>query len=128
MKIRWLMLGVCTAIGVAVATSVDAEIIITTNMGGADAEVREEQVTADAETGAVSGVNRGAQVELATRIKDDVTVSGTTITDANPVGDNSSIMFMKFNISTLPAANDPFWANKEVVMRLRVHTNNMNPG
>ena len=38
MKVRWLMLGMCTAIGVAVATPVQSAIVITTNMGGADAD------------------------------------------------------------------------------------------
>ncbi|MEX2091861.1 MAG: PEP-CTERM sorting domain-containing protein [Pirellulales bacterium] len=129
MKVRRLMFSMSAALGVAVATSAYAEIIITTNMGGADAEVREEQTASDADTGAVTGTNRGAQPELATRIKDDVAVDTSTdpdtITNAFPTNDNSSIMFMKFNISSLPAANDAFWADKEVVMRLRVTLNNL---
>jgi hypothetical protein len=117
-------------LGVALVSSTQAELIITTNMGGADAEVREEQTVSDGETGAVSGTNRGAQTELATRIKDDVAVNGAgdTITDPHPAsGQNSSIMFMKFNVAGLPVSSDPYWSDKEVMLRLRVHSNNMSP-
>lgn len=129
MKVRRLMFSMSAALGVAVASSAHAEIIITTNMGGADAEVREEQFGSDADTGLVTGTNRGAQPELATRIKDDVAVDTSTdpdtITNAFPTNDNSSIMFMKFDVSSLPAANDAFWADKEVVLRLRIALNNL---
>jgi len=129
MKVRQLVFGMSAAFVVAMNSSALATIIITTNMGGADAEVREEQVVSDADTGLVSGTNRGAQIELATRIKDDVAVDTTTdpdtITNAHPTNDNSSIMFMKFDISSLPAANDAFWADKQVLLRLHVHQGNL---
>jgi len=123
---RRLMFGLCAAISVACASSSQAAIVITTNMGGADAEVREEQTNVDAETGLVTGgVNRGNNAELATRIKDDVAFTGTTITDPHPASDNSSVMYVKFDISSLPAANDPFWTDKQVSFRGHIRNNNL---
>ena len=37
--------------------------------------------------------------------------------------DRSSIMYMKFDLSTLPASTDTFWNNKQVNLRLYVRTN-----
>src|SRR3990172_2252473 len=127
MKVRRFLFGVSAALVVAMNSSALATIIITTNMSGADAEVREDQVNADLFTGLPAGGNRGADLELASRILDDVTINATTnvITNAHPTNDRSSIMFMKFDISNLPGHLDPFWANKKVTLRTHVRNNNL---
>jgi hypothetical protein len=68
-----------------------ATIVIPTNQnGGADAEVREEEVNPDG-SGVPQGANRGSSTELATRAKDSTANSG----------DRSSAIYLKFDISGL---------------------------
>jgi hypothetical protein len=102
------------------ATSAHAQpfLVIPTNFGtGADAEVRESQNGADL-GGFVAGSNRGANDELATRL------SARTIIDnmdgtftAEVSGNQSSAMYMKFDISELPGSADPYWIGKQVDFR-----------
>ena len=107
------MFSVMAVLGVG--SLANAAIVIPTNQNGADAEMREFQTTVDL-GGNVSGVPQGASQELATRGNDTTTAA---------TGDRSSVMYMKFDISSLPAANDPFWSNKEVILRGHVRNNNL---
>jgi hypothetical protein len=97
MKARWVLFGFAA---LALYSSVaDAAYIVTTNMNGADAEVRESDinpVVTDHDGNPVTpsipvpfGTNRGTSTELATRAKDSTANSG----------DRSSLMYLKFDIS-----------------------------
>jgi hypothetical protein len=97
MKARWVLY--CFA-AIALYSSVsDAAVIVTTNMNGADAEVRESDINpvvtdhdGDPVTPSIPvpfGTNRGTSTELASRAKDS-TSNG---------GDRSSLMYLKFDIS-----------------------------
>jgi hypothetical protein len=120
MKVRSLLVLGAFALAVSVGTSAQAVIIIKTNDGqGADAEVREENTNAQLDENFVNvlkGTNRGSAIELATR--------GNNTTNT-ATGDTSSIMYMKFDISSLPGSADPFWTNKQVRLRLNVNLANI---
>lgn len=102
---RFLFSLVVSALCVAGAQIANAAIIITTNMGGADAEVRESEVNPDL-GGVPQGANRGTNQELATR----------------RATNRSSAMFMKFDISGLTPAD---LAGKNVNLQLSVRNNNL---
>ena len=73
------------------AAGMAATISIPTNQnGGADAEVREEEINPNG-SGVPQGTNRGSNMELASRIKDSTSNSG----------DRTSAMYLKFDISGL---------------------------
>jgi hypothetical protein len=107
MKVRKFAFGVLAALLASAGSSVLA-VTITTNMNGADAEVREEEILADL-FGVPQGMNRGANTELASRIRDS---------NANS-GDRSSAMYLKFDISGLTQADID-----NNVIRLRMHVRN----
>jgi hypothetical protein len=72
-----------------------AAIMIPTNQnGGADAEVREEEITPNG-SGVPQGTNRGSSTEIASRFKDSTTNSG----------DRSSAVYLKFDISGITQAD-----------------------
>jgi len=98
MSARWYLLALGAAL--ALGARANAAVIVTTNMNGADAEVREEELGTpqvvdhdnDPLTAPIPvpiGVNRGAATELATRLKDSTGGSG----------DRSSVVYLKFDIS-----------------------------
>lgn len=99
MKARWLLLGLATML---VATArLNAAVIVTTNMNGADAEVREEEINPNVNpalgpVGVPFGTNRGTNTELASRAKDST--PGTN--------DRSSAMYLKFDISDANGVTD----------------------
>src|SRR5918994_1822630 len=92
MKARWLLLGLAAML---VATArLNAAVVVTTNMNGADAEVREDDINpstnaAIAPVGTPLGTQRGAATELASRAKDSTAGAG----------DRSSAMYLKFDVS-----------------------------
>ena len=92
---RRTLLVVGTAIAAGMCSTSSAVIVIPTNLGGADAEVREEELAPNA-SGVPQGVNRGANIELATRIKDAT---------GNPTSDRTSAIYLKFNIAGVTQAN-----------------------
>jgi len=103
MKARWFLFGYAAVS--LYATSSNAAYIVTTNMNGADAEVREEEINPNASAawgpvGAPQGTNRGANVELASRAKDSTANSG----------DRSSVMYLKFDISDANGVTDALLA------------------
>jgi hypothetical protein len=94
MSSRWFVFS-CVAV-LAFGAGANAAVIVTTNMNGADAEVREDDVNpaaagnpAGAPPGTPLGTQRGAATELASRVKDST--AGT--------GDRSSAMYLKFDIT-----------------------------
>jgi hypothetical protein len=96
MNIRWLcFFCVTAALFLRMNTnSVAATIFIPTNQnGGADAEVREDEINPSPgptpPPGTPLGTNRGSSMELASRTKDSTAGSG----------DRSSAMYLKFDIS-----------------------------
>ncbi len=102
---------------------------IRTNAGGADADVREEQVNVVG--GIALGTNLGASTEISTRVVNSVTTDtpGTSVVDAFPSADRSGLTMLKFNISSLPNHNTPgFWdPTSKVQLRLYVrNANNVN--
>lgn len=113
MKVRRLMFGLAATL--CIGAQANAEIIIPTNQNGADAEMREFQFATDL-GGNVTGTANGASTELATRA-----INRT----AAATNDRSSSMYMKFDISSLPAANDAFWADKEVILRGYIRNSNL---
>jgi hypothetical protein len=115
MKVRKLAFGVFAAL-LASASSSALAATITTNMNGADAEVREEEINADL-FGVPQGANRGTSNELATRIRDDV---GNF--DNNQGNDRTSAMYLKFDISSLTPAS---LAGKEIRLQLTVRNSNL---
>jgi hypothetical protein len=104
---RWSFLVVCGGVVVSIAADSNAAIVIPTNQNGADAEVREEEINPNT-TGVPQGTNRGANVELASRIKDSTANSG----------DRTSAIYLKFDISGI-TQND-LDANAQAVLRLTV--------
>lgn len=120
MRVSRLMLGVAGAL--CLGANAHAVIIIPTNAGGADTEVREFEINAtELDTTAVPTAQRGASNELATRAID----RNTTATN-----DRSSVMYLKFDISGLPNHNtDPgFWADKVVNFRGTIRNTNLSDG
>jgi hypothetical protein len=113
MKVRSLMFGLAAVLSVGLQAN--AAIVIPTNQNGADAEMREFQFATDL-GGNVTGTNNGASTELATR--------GINRTAA-ATNDRSSVMYMKFDISSLPAANDAFWNDKQVILRGHIRNSNI---
>jgi hypothetical protein len=102
---------VIAAIGAAKS---DGAIIIPTNQNGADAEVRESDINPDM-MGVPQGTNRGASTELATRRKDSTANSG----------DRSSAIYLKFDISGVPAN----LFNQRATLRMHVrNANQIVPG
>jgi hypothetical protein len=91
MSLRWFVFAFAAAL--VFSSRASAAVIIPTNANGADAEVREEELGTPVVVpvfGPVPfGVNRGANAELATRLKDST--SGA--------GDRTSVMYLKFDIS-----------------------------
>lgn len=88
MSIRHALLA--AAVATTGSTALAAQFTIPTNFGaGADAEVRESAPTQ----------NRGASTELATRIRNDISIAdgGSPTDDAN---DRNSIMYFKFDLRT----------------------------
>jgi hypothetical protein len=115
MKVGKLVFGLAAVL--CVGATANASIVIPTNFGvGADAEVRESQFSVSLDDGSVTGTNNGASTELATR-GNNTTVAST--------GDKSSLMYMKFDISSLPAANDSFWNDKQVILRGHIRNGNL---
>jgi hypothetical protein len=93
-----------------------AATVISTNLNGADAEVREEEINPCTDPlmcipGTPLGNNRGANTELATRLKDSTANSG----------DRSSAIYLKFDISSI--TQQELNAN---LARLRLHVRNAN--
>ena len=99
----FLLFSLAAAMSAGIAQHATASIIIPTNTGGADAEVRDDSPT----------TNRGANVELATR-KIDTTTTATS--------DRNSLMYMKFNISSLTAGD--LTTNHVAKLRLRTRQAN----
>jgi hypothetical protein len=90
MNPRWFLFGFAAAL--VLAARANAAVIVTTNMNGADAEVREEEITPTVVPGlgpVPFGANRGTNTELATRLKDAT----------NNTGDRTSAMYLKFDIT-----------------------------
>src|SRR3972149_7077648 len=126
MKVERFLLGMIGAI--CVGASASAAVIIPTNLGnGADAEVRESEGNIGLLDGVAAGGNRGGGTELATRKRDsvgvDTSTTPNTINNYFPTNDRSSVMYLKFDISSLPASADPFWADKQVNLQLHVRQN-----
>jgi hypothetical protein len=100
-----------------------AAILIPTNQNGADAEVREDpdnhmRPNTDpvwGPPGTPRGRNRGADVELASRVRDLV---------ANPANDRTSAMYLKFDISGITQAD--LNSNHQALLRLTVRNTNLN--
>jgi hypothetical protein len=111
MRVSRLVLSAVALVGMGVNASAHL-IHIPTNLGkGADAEVREEDTNAGGFGGVHRGTNRGNSTELAVRARNKV--NDTTYT-----GTNTSIQFMKFDISSLPNSSDTgFWDTHEVWFR-----------
>jgi hypothetical protein len=94
----------------------NAAVIVTTNMNGADAEVREEEITPTVVPGlgpVPFGVNRGTNTELASRMKDAT----------NNTGDRTSAMYLKFDISDANGITNALLAMQNRVS-LRLTTRN----
>lgn len=135
MRFRRLILVVAAAAPVGVCSgALGQPIVIPTQFGqGADAEVRESALNTFTPLGGdpiVRGQNFGAANELATRLKDDVGTGAnptpppdTIITTPFVSNDRSSIMYMKFDLSALPASTDPFWSSARVSLQMFVRTN-----
>lgn len=89
------------AAGLTVAwSSIAHAVLIPTNVGkGADAEVRESQFFGPDFGGEFLGRNNGNGTELSTRLSSS----------------QSSISYVKFDISSLPATSDSYWDDKETV-------------
>lgn len=99
MRVLGYLVGV-TALLLCCA-SADAQHIVTTNMNGADAEVRESDINPNTNAalgplGVPFGVNRGSSTELATRAKDSTANSG----------DRSSALYLKFDVSDANGVTD----------------------
>ena len=103
-----------------------APIVIPTNSNGADAEVRESETNVGFD-GVPVGANRGGSVELASRIRDQVEPLAATdpsqVTNWFPANDRSSVMYLKFDISSLPGSSDPLWNDHNVHLRLSATQN-----
>jgi len=112
------MFGVVGAL--CLGAHANAEIIIPTNAGGADTEVREFEIIDNFGTTEAT-FQRGANTELATR-----GINRTT----TATNDRSSVMYMKFDISSLPNhVSDPgFWADKNLAFRGFVRNTNLSDG
>jgi hypothetical protein len=101
----------------ALVAVANAAVVISTNMGnGGEAELREEQQSTtydpvyDADVVVPNAYNRGGSNELATRL-------GPT---------QSSVSYIKFDITGLPALGDVFWTNyKNAVLRTTVNNTNL---
>lgn len=139
MKVRQFVFSAAVAALASVNfTAAEGAIIIKTSDGmGADAEVRESEtntfVPGLGQPGSqfVRGSNRGNNQELATRVNDSVTVSSTdpaVVTTPFPTNDRSSIIYLKFDLSTLPASTHPMWSNSTVNLRLFARNNNQIQG
>jgi hypothetical protein len=119
----WRTLQLFLVVVAVHATGAGAAILIPTNQNGADAEVREDpdnhmRPNTDplwGPPGAPRGRNRGADVELATRVRD---------LTANPSNDRTSAMYLKFDISGI-TQND-LDTNKQALLRLTVRNTNIN--
>jgi hypothetical protein len=104
---RFVLIAICGGVFFDIAATVHAAVTIPTNQNGADAEVREEEINPDG-TGVPQGTNRGANTELATRLKDSTANSG----------DRSSAIYLKFDISGI-TQND-LNANAQALLRMTV--------
>jgi len=134
MKVRQFLLIIAAAAlaGVSFSAPAQAAVIKTSDGMGADAELRESQLNTLSPLGGtpiVRGQNRGDNSELATRLKDSVGTGddgngGQVITTPFPGNDRSSVMYMKFDLSTLPASTDSFWDTRSVKLRLYARNNN----
>jgi hypothetical protein len=104
---RFVFIALCGGAFFGIAAVVHAAVVIPTNQNGADAEVREEEINPNA-MGMPQGTNRGANTELASRLKDSTANSG----------DRSSAIYLKFDISSI-TQND-LDANAQAVLRMTV--------
>lgn len=100
-----------------VATAHAAVVIKTSDGSGADCELRESSQSttydpiADADVVIPDAGNRGANTELATREKN---------------GARSSVGYMKFDITGLPATNDAFWSGiGNATLQVNVRNDNL---
>ena len=118
MRVRKLLFGLAAVL--CVGSTANAAVIIPTNRNGADAEIRESDIT-DNFGVTEATAQRGNSTELATRGSD------TTTTATN---DRSSMMYMKFDISGLPNhTSDPgFWSDKNLAFRGYVRNTNLSNG
>jgi hypothetical protein len=112
---RLFIFSVCAGAVLIAAAASQAAYIVTTNMNGADAEVREDSGDAHAASAVNDpawvgsggplfvplGTNRGTNTELATRVKDSTSNSG----------DNSSVMYLKFDISDANGVTNALLSN-----------------
>jgi hypothetical protein len=111
------------AIDATCRSEAGAAILIPTNQNGADAEVREDpdnhmRPNTDplwGPPGTPRGRNRGADVELASRIKDST---------ANLSNDRTSAMYLKFDISGITAGD--LNLNKQALLRMTIRNTNLN--
>jgi hypothetical protein len=111
---RWMVGALATVVFAAMlAVPAAADLRIPTNNGGADAEVREEEVGLDG-SGVPQGVNRGANSEIATRIRD--TTNGT------PTGDRTSAIYLRFNVAGVTPAD---LATSDVSLELTIRNTNV---
>ncbi len=112
MLIRRMPLILAVVAMFALVAVANATVVIKTNDGsGADAELRESSQSTDL-SGTVDPAyqNRGASTEIATRV--------------SATGRRSSVTYLKFDISGLPAIGDSFWTtNKQAIMRVRQRNN-----
>jgi hypothetical protein len=113
MNARWFLFGFVAAL--IFSAPADAVLIVTTNMNGADAEVREDGGDISPNTdplwgplGAPKGVNRGSSTELASRVKDSTAGSG----------DNGSAMYLKFDISDANGVTNALLSTNRTALRL----------
>jgi hypothetical protein len=101
------------------ATVASANVVIKTNAGGADCEMREENQSTDLFGAVVPGYNRGAATEAATR-------ENYLNPYPTPGSLNSSVSYFKFDISGLPEIGDAFWtSNQQAVFRAHVANTNL---
>jgi hypothetical protein len=96
-----LWLAMAAALFASSTSNAEEGYIITTNMNGADVELREQDINPNTDpfwgpVGAPRGVNRGTSTELATRARDST---------AN-IRDHTSVMYLKFDISDANGVTD----------------------
>lgn len=111
MRVSRFVLSAFALVGMGVNASAYM-IHIPTNLGkGADAEIREDQTNPSGFGGLHRGTNRGNSNELGTR-------ATTKTNDTTFTNNQTSVQFMKFDISQLPNSSDvAFWNTHEVWYR-----------
>ena len=113
------LVSISTTLGVVLlsAGALQAQIVLSTNQNGADAEVRESQPGDPADPDFPTGVNRGDNTEIATRLID---------TDPTTGGDRNSSIYLKFDISGVSAAD--LATNNSAKLRMHLRNNNLGAG